>query len=495
MTYKLSLKNLENIGSRLKVPTYQRSDLLAGILHFGVGNFHRAHQGVYLDDLFNLGVGLDYAIVGTGVMASDAQMMAMLREQDYLTTIVEQEAEKSQAHITGPMIDFIDPGNVPAILERLEDPAIRIISLTVTEGGYYIDPATDDFNPQDPAIRHDGENPDTPKTAFGMIVAGLKKRRAAGIAAFTIMSCDNLPHNGKIAKNAVTGLAALSDPELAEWINAHVAFPNGMVDRITPATGDRERSIAAEQFGVEDKSPVFCEGYNQWVLEDNFPSGRPELERVGVQFVSDVTPYENMKIRILNGGHATIAYPAGLMDIHFAHEALENTLVRNFLQKVECDEIIPVVPPVPDTNLDDYFSLIKRRFANPKIADTIQRLCLDGSNRQPKFIIPSIMDNLQAGRATNGLALVSALWCRYCFGETDSGAIIEPNDPNWDRLQAQAKLAKDNPLVWLAMHDIYGELDQSGPFRDLFAGWLTMLWREGTKETLSNYLEYADQSV
>lgn len=495
MTYKLSLQNLENIGSRLAVPRYQRSSLSAGILHFGVGNFHRAHQGVYLDALFNLGMDLDYAIVGTGVMASDAQMMDVLRDQDYLTTVIEQEAEDSQGRITGPMIDFIDPLNVPAILTRLEDPAIRIVSLTVTEGGYFIDPATGEFDTEDPAIRGDGDHPDHPKTAFGMIVAGLKRRRAAGVPAFTVMSCDNLPHNGKITQNAVTGLAALFDPELAEWIKAHVAFPNGMVDRITPATGDRERSIAAEQFGVEDQSPVFCEEYNQWVLEDHFPSGRPELERVGVQFVSDVTPYENMKIRILNGGHATIAYPAGLMDIHFAHEAMENPLVLQFLQKVESDEIIPVVPPVPDTNLDDYFTLIKRRFANPKIGDTIQRLCLDGSNRQPKFIIPSIIDNLKQGQSTNGLALVSALWCRYCYGETDSGAVIAPNDPNWDRLQTQAKQARDNPFIWLEMHEIYGDLEQSEPFRQFFAGWLMMLWREGTKETLVNYLEYADQTV
>ena len=260
------------------------------------------------------------------------------------------------------------------------------------------------------------------------------------------------------------GLATLADPELGAWVKKNVAFPNGMVDRITPATTDRERKILRDEFGVEDNWPVFGEPFKQWVLEDNFPAGRPALETVGVQFVADVSPFELMKIRILNGGHATIAYPAGLMDIHFVHEAMENPLVRGFLGKLEKDEIIPTVPPVPDTDLGDYFKLIDKRFSNPKIGDTIRRLCLDGSNRQPKFIIPTIADRLKAGKSVDGLALESALWCRYCFGTTDSGAVIEPNDPNWDRLVAASKKAKANPAAWLAMEDIYGDVGKSRCF-------------------------------
>ena len=192
-----------------------------------------------------------------------------------------------------------------------------------------------------------------------------------------------------------------------------------MVDRITPATSDRERDLLKAEFGVEDNWPVFCEPFRQWVLEDKFTAGRPALEKVGVQFVKDVSPFELMKIRILNGGHATIAYPAGLMDIHFVHEAMQEPLVRNFLAKLERDEIVPTVPPVPGVVLDDYYQLIEKRFSNPKIGDTVRRLCLDGSNRQPKFIIPTIADRLAAGKGVSGLALESALWCRYCFGETE----------------------------------------------------------------------------
>jgi mannitol 2-dehydrogenase len=227
------------------------------------------------------------------------------------------------------------------------------------------------------------------------------------------------------------------------------------------------------------------------VLEDRFTVGRPALETVGVQFVKDVSPFELMKIRILNGGHATIAYPAGLMDIHFVHEAMEDPLVSGFLRKLEQDEIIPTVPPVPDTDLQDYYRLIEKRFSNPKIGDTIRRLCLDGSNRQPKFIIPTIADRLRAGKSADGLALESALWCRYCAGTTDSGAVIEPNDPNWDRMRTTARAARDDPKAWLAMADIYGDVGKSPVFAAAFAGHLASLWRDGAAETLRRYLSAA----
>jgi mannitol 2-dehydrogenase len=261
-----------------------------------------------------------------------------------------------------------------------------------------------------------------------------------------------------------------------------------MVDRITPATGDRERRICAEMFGIDDAWPVFCEEFKQWVLEDNFTAGRPALEKVGVTFVKDVAPYEQMKIRILNGGHAVIGYLAGLLDVHFVHEAMEHPLVSAFLKKVAKEEIIPCVPPVPDTDLGDYFKLVERRFANPKIGDTVRRLCLDGSNRQPKFIVPSIADRLKAGKGVTGLSLESALWCRYCFGTTESGAVIEANDPGWDRLQAVAHEAKTSPNAWLGMADIYGDTARSAVFAEAFTNALRSLWRKGTEATVKAYL-------
>jgi mannitol 2-dehydrogenase len=489
MTTKLSLANLDAIKATAAIPAYDRSALTAGIVHFGVGNFHRAHQAIYLDDLFNTGSDHDWAIVGAGVLPSDEAMRAKLEAQDFLTTVVEQDNNKSAARVTAPMIDYLRPGNAAATIARLADPAIRIVSLTITEGGYFLDPASGMFNPQHPAIAADGNNPGDPKTVFGLIIAGLKARKDKGIMPFTVMSCDNIPGNGEVTHAAVSGLARLSDPAFAEWIEANVAFPNGMVDRITPATGPREVGIVADDYGIDDNWPVFCEEFKQWVLEDHFPAGRPALEKVGVQFVPDVAPYEHMKIRILNGGHAAIAYPAALLDIHFVHEAMEDKTVCAFLAKLEEDEIIPVVPPVPNTDLNAYFKKVESRLFNPKIADTIPRLAQDGSNRQPKFILPTTADRLRRGEDVVGLSLVSALWCRYFAGTTDSGKAITFNDGSADRLHAAAIKAKDDPQAFLALSDIFGDVAQSTLFQKRFAHALRTLWEKGTRATLQLYLD------
>ena len=489
MPIELSRDAFKELAETAAVPSYDPAALTPGIVHFGVGNFHRAHQAVYLDDLFNLGLDHDWGLIGAGVRPADDAMRLKLEAQDWLTTVVEQEADASTARVTAPMIGHLPIGSSAAIVAKLGDPAIRIVSLTITEGGYYIDPATQRFDPRHPDIVADAADLLTnPKTVFGLILAGLKRRRDVGIGPFTVMSCDNIPGNGEVTRNAVVGLARLIYPELAGWVNANVAFPNGMVDRITPATTDRERALLSENFGIEDRWPVFCESFKQWVLEDNFPAGRPALEKVGVQFVPDVAPFEHMKIRILNGGHATIAYPAALMDIHFVHEAMENPLVRGFLERVEREEIIPIVPPVPDTDLGEYYQLIDRRFSNPKIGDTITRLCLDGSNRQPKFILPSAADRIAQGKAVEGLALVSAFWARYCYGTTDSGKTIAPNDPNWTRLTETAKRAKDDPAAWLGMSDIFGGLAEERAYVEAFSHALKTIWAIGAKATLEAYL-------
>lgn len=469
------------------LPAYDRSRLTPGIVHIGLGNFHRAHQAVYLDDLFALGEGHDWAIIGAGVRAPDALMREALLAQDCLSTVIELDPAGRRARRIGAMVDFlpVEPGNA-ALIAAMSEPAIRIVSLTVTEGGYFMD-ATGRLDTAAPEIVADAARPQAPATAFGAILAALQARRAAGVPPFTVMSCDNLPGNGHVTRDVVVGLARLFDGEFADWIDAHVAFPNGMVDRITPATGERERAMAAA-FGLDDPVPVTCEPFRQWVLEDDFPAGRPALEKVGVTFTRHVHAYETMKIRILNGGHAIIAYPAGLMDIEFVHEAMAEPLVVGFLDKLEAEEIVPIVPPVPDTDLGAYYSVIRERFANPEVADTVRRLCLDGSNRQPKFIVPSIRDNRAAGALPKGLILASALWCRYCAGVTDSGAAIAPNDPNWDLLTIRAQAAKTDPAAWLAMTDIYGDLGHDAELASAFAAALGALWEKDARAVLTDYL-------
>lgn len=472
----------------VSLPAYNRKALTAGIVHIGLGNFHRAHMAVYLDDLFALGQSLDWAIIGAGVRAPDAKMRDAMLGQDCLSTIIELDPSGRSARRVGSMIDFlaVEPDNA-SLIAAMTRPEIRIVSLTVTEGGYFVDSAGH-FDPTAREIAADGANPAKPGTAFGAIVAALKARRAAGILPFTVMSCDNLPGNGHVAEAAVVGTARLSDPDLAHWIKANVAFPNGMVDRITPATGPRERAMAAE-FGLgADPVPVTCEPFRQWVLEDNFPAGRPALEKVGVTFTDAVHAFETMKIRILNGGHAIIAYPGGLKGIEHVHEAMADPTIRGFLDAVESREILPIIPPVPGMNLADYKSLIIARFSNPEVMDQVRRLCLDGSNRQPKFIVASIRDVLKAGGRAEGLTLLSAMWCRYCFGTTEAGAVIEPNDPNWAGLQATAKAAKSVPVAWLRMAAIYGDLAGNAGFAATFTEALNFVWTHGVEAAMQRYI-------
>ena len=488
---KLSNATLGALPAGVTAPGYDRSHITPGIVHIGCGNFHRAHMAVYLDDLFALGEGHDWGILGAGVREGDARMRDILAGQDNLSSVIELAPGTQAVRVIGAMTGFVPiEADNAALIAAMSDPAIRIVSLTVTEGGYYIDPTTNTFSPDHPDIAHDGANPDHPKTAFGAIVAALRHRRVAGIAPFTVMCCDNLPHNGHVCFDAVVGTARLSDPGLADWIAATIAFPNSMVDRITPATGPRELAMARD-LGLDDNAPVTCETFRQWVMEDNFPGGRPALEKVGVTFTDRVDAFETMKIRILNGGHAIIAYPGGLADIEFVHQAMADTQIRAFLDAVLSREVLPIVPPVPGVHLPDYKALIIERFSNPLVADTVRRLALDGSNRQPKFIVPSIRDGLASGRSVNGLILLSALWCRYCAGTTDSGAVIAPNDPNWDTLTRRAAEARTRPQAWLEMAEVYGNIGQDIRMSSPFADALTGVWARGSRAMIADFLAMA----
>ena len=487
----LSLENLEGLPSNVTRPKYSRDDLSAGILHFGPGNFHKAHQAVYLDRLMNEGLDQDWSIIGASVMPGDSTLREITLEQDLLSTVVTQSSTVSEAQVIAPMIDYLPIGDGEAILATMANPAIRIVSLTVTEGGYFVDAVTGKFDKQHPAIQADVAGYDNPQTVFGLIVKGLEQRRAAGAVPFTVMSCDNLPHNGRAAREAVVGFAELVNESLAAWISENSSFPNGMVDRITPATGELERERVQTLFGVNDQAPVFCEDYIQWVLEDNFVAGRPAFERAGVQIVKDVAPYEMMKIRILNGGHAVLAYPAALLGIEFAHESLQDDRIRNFLKAIEYREIIPVVPDVPGVNLNEYCESVLSRFANPAIADTISRLCFDGSNRQPKFIVPTIADRLERDEDISGLSLASAFWCRYCEGVDESGNAIESNDPSWDHLQEKAAESLKDPNAWIRMSDVYGNLGEDPRFQKSFAAAIQGVRSKGVAQMLREYCEQA----
>ena len=306
------------------------------------------------------------------------------------------------------------------------------------------------------------------------------------------MCCDNLPENGHATQAAVLGLARLQDAEFADWIGENVAFPNCMVDCITPATGERERKLVRDQFGIDDAAPVVCEPFRQWVLEDRFPQGRPALELVGVEFVADVAPYELMKLRILNGGHATIAYPSALLGIHYVHEAMAHPLIAHFFHWLEHKELMPTVPAIPGVDFEAYYRKVFERFSNPAIGDTIARLCLDGSNRQPKFILPAVRDRLKAGLAVDGLALEVALWCRFCAGTDDAGNPVHVPDDNAASLTAHALKARKDPAAFLCQETIFGDLAGAARFTEAFGRSLDALWSRGVMKVLEEAVEQAE---
>ena len=470
-------------------PGYDRAELTAGILHIGVGNFHRGHQAWYLHRLMQQGEALDWAIVGAGVRSGDEAMRQRLKEQDFLTTLIELDPASSQAEVIGSMIDFVPvQTDNSALIERMAQSDIRIVSLTVTEGGYFVDSATGRFDAEHPEIQHDIVNPEAPVTAFGSMIQALRTRRNAGLEGFTCLSCDNLQGNGDILKQTILGLAKAQDPELAEWIQNRCSFPNSMVDCIVPATTERELALA-ESMGISDAAPVTHENFRQWVIEDDFCQGRPAWENVGATFTRDVHSYESMKIRILNGGHQVIAVAGELLSVETISGCMEHPQIGKLFEKVARTEIVPHVHAVPGMTPNAYVDLISSRFANPKIVDTTRRVAFDGSSRHPGFILPTIREGLAKDQSIEGLALVEALWARMCTGRREDGSLIEPNDPNWSTLNEVASQAKTRPSAWLEQAQIYGDLRQAEAFVSAFETWMNRIETSGVEAALKQYLD------
>ena len=483
---RLNKENLRRFSDAVRVPTYDRNALTPGILHLSVGNFHRGHMAVYLDELFEQGEDLDWAVIGASLRPSAVEMRKSLKAQDYLTTVVELAPSAISAHIVSSMVDFL-PSDPLEILDVLSDGKIRIVSLTITESGYYIDAATGEFSADHPEMIRDAKSPDTPVSLFGVIVKALKLRRDTGIEPFTVLSCDNLPGNGDVTRQTIVGLASLSNPELADWIASSVSFPNSMVDRIVPATTDRERQLVKDNFGINDELPVVCEPFCQWVIEDNFPSGRPHLEKVGVEFVTDVSGYELMKLRILNAAHASMCYPALLLEHHFVHEAMEDPDILKYLKTLLTQEAIPTLKPLPGVDYDQYLDKVLERFSNTEIGDTISRIAEEGSERQPKFILPAVIDALAAGKPVDGFALEIALWCRYCLAEDEQGNLIEVKDLKAADLFQFSESSKTRSDAFLDNIDVFGSIGKNAQFSEPFCYWLRYIHRLGVRAAIRKY--------
>ncbi|WP_051083573.1 mannitol dehydrogenase family protein [Arthrobacter sp. 135MFCol5.1] len=472
----------------LTTPQYDRTALTSGIVHFGVGGFHRAHQAMYLDRLMNAGHALEWAITGIGVLPADARMKQVMDKQDCLYTLTVKNPDGSRdSRVIGSIIEYLyAPEDPEAVIEKMASAPIRIVSLTVTEGGYNFHHLTGEFNAENPDVIHDLKPGAAPRTVFGLVTEALARRRARGLEPFTVMSCDNIQGNGDVARKMFAAFATLKNPEMGAWITGHVPFPNSMVDRITPATADSDRSAIAEEFGSNDEWPVVCEPFEQWVLEDHFSLGRPPFDQAGVQLVRDVEPYELMKLRLLNASHQGMCYFGYLAGYRYAHEAARDPIIAQFLLDYMDKEASPTLHPVPGVDLEAYKHTLIERFSNEHVRDTLARLCAESSDRIPKWLLPVIRENLEQGGDIHRSAAIVASWARYAEGVDEQGHPIDVVDRLKEPLMAAAAMQYDDPLAFVSNPDIFGALKTDKRFAAAYTQALHDLHSGGARAALEH---------
>ena len=489
MIGKITAKLLAgNLPEAVSSPSYERKSLKSSIVHIGAGGFHRSHQQCYVDRLLAETGDLSWGICASGIREEDRALKQALKSQDCLYTLVERADDQAQARIIGSMTDYVlGHEDVDAFTRRLAARETRIISLTVTGAGYYIDQRTMGLNLEHPDIRHDLENPLEPRTIFGYLRPALKHRMVNGVPPCTIMSCDNFQGNGNICKHSLLAFCDEVDTRLSKWIDENVAFPNSMVDRITPLPSEETRSFVREQFGLEDQCPVVCEQYIQWVIEDEFSSERPSLEEVGVQFTSDVAPYEKIKLRVLNASHSLVAYLGYLAGHRYIYEIVRQPLFAEYLTRFLDEEVTPHLDPVPGVDLADYKKTVVRRFGNPAIKDEALRICMNGSYKFPKFIFPTVRDQLEIGGSVKAAALSVAGWMRFLGRAAESDNTLV-HDPIASMLIEKAKQGGDNADALLGLGEVFGDLSENERFTKEVRAFLKQLYAEGAASTMQDFL-------
>ncbi|WP_432502593.1 mannitol dehydrogenase family protein [Kineococcus arenarius] len=493
----LSDSTLHDLPGSVSVPGYDRAALLPSVVHIGVGGFHRAHQAVYLDELARRG-HRDWGLVGVGMHSP--QIGEVLQAQDRLYTVVERGAEQESARVVGVLTRYLltadDPG---AVLDVLADERTRLVTLTITGTGYRIDPHSGEFDADDDAVRADLEHPDRPRTVFGLLTGALARRRDAGTGPFTVLSCDNMQHNGAAARTAVLSFARLRDErlgdDLAGWIEENVTFPSSMVDRITPTTTPEERDAIASSTGVDDRWPVITEPFTQWVVEDSFCAGRPPLEEVGVQFVDDVTPYETMKTRLLNASHCALGYLGHLAGYGTIDELMADDVFREYLVRLMGDEIAPLLPEVPGIDLDEYQRTLVERLSNPRMGDQLLRLCRRGSTKMPNYVFPSVRAALEQHRPHQLLVLAVAGWMRFLRGYDYAGEGFPVEGPLSERLVELAREGAVEPEPLLSESTVFGTLSRDEHFVASVEVALRALEEQGPREVVQLYLTLDEEGA
>lgn len=482
----LSNSTLPLHSQRIDVPTYDRSALQRGVVHIGAGNFHRAHQAVYFDDLACSGISHEWGVTGVSLRSRDVK--DLLSAQDGLYTVVQRGRDHQTARVVGSIASYhYAPNDTAAVRATLADPQTRIVSLTITQNGYFLDPATGEFDANHPDVRADLVASDSFATAWAYLAEALDRRRRAGIAPFTVLCCDNFPGNIQAARIALVSFAELKDPGLARWIDRNVAFPSTMVDRITPQTSNEERQFVEQTFGVADKWPVLTEPHSQWVIEDDFCDGRPPLDEVGAQFVTDVSDHKLVKTRLLNGTHIAMAVLGLLAGYQCTDEAMSDPVIFDYVEQLMRDEVQPLLPAVPGMNTPDYRDTLLTRLSNPRMSDQLSRLARRGSTKMASFLLPSLQEAIEQGKPHTLLMLAVAGWARYLRGYDLAGRKIRIDDPQSELLTKLATMGANNPNP-LLRHDVFAELRFVPGFAERLGEMITHIDEDGVICTLRRAL-------
>lgn len=477
---RLSAATLQQVRPGVLLPGYDRERLRSGIVHLGLGAFARAHLAAYTDEVLARQSG-DWGIIGVSLKRPDQR--DRLAPQDGLYTTLQRDGSGVRAAVIGCVRSvLVAPEDPAAVVAAMADPACRIVTLTVTEKGYCHDPATGRLDAAHPEIVHDLAHPDAPCSAVGFIAAALDRRRLAGLAPFTVLCCDNLPHNGRLLSGLVADFAALHGGPLGQWVEANVAFPSTMVDRIVPAATDADLADAFAATGLYDAAPVSHEPFRQWVIEDRFVGGaRPAWEIAGAQLVGDVAPFEHMKLRMLNAAHSALAYLGYLSGRETIVDAVGDEVLRRYTEALWAEEIIPVVPPPPGVSLPDYAAALMTRFANPAIRHRTWQIAMDGSQKLPQRLLATVRERLARGLPIPRLAMAVAAWIRYVGGVDEAGAAIDVRDPLAAQLRALHG-AGDVVRAVLGVEAIFGaDLPRSDAFVAAVMDAYTILLQRGAR--------------
>lgn len=468
---------------------YNREQVKAGIVHIGVGNFHRAHEAYYTNQLLEDTTQQRWGICGVALLPGDERLFKTLQKQDneYTLTVCGRDGQ-DEAYQIGSLVELIwGVENPDAVINKIANEDIKILTLTITEGGYNLDKSTGDFILTDENVAYDLAHPHTPKTVFGFVAEGLRRRAQAGNGPITILSCDNLQHNGNTAKKAFVSFIAAQDKELAEWVSGNVTFPNSMVDRITPATTPEDIERLNQKNGTNDGAPVYCEDFVQWVIEDNFIAGRPAWERVGVEFTNDVTAYENMKLSLLNASHTLLSYPAFLAGYRKVDDAMHDERFAYYLRTFMDKDITPYVPAPGDTDLELYKQTLIERFGNRSVSDQLSRLCFDGVSKIPVYVMPNLIKMIRDNADFTRVAFFTAAYRHYLkYTTDDKGQAYGVNDP-WLTVEDKVLIASDEPLDFLALSPFQStDLKAAGGFVTMYLNMVRDIKERGILEILLN---------